>query len=197
MAKEMQSRDLQECIKLIKEMTAIIDPADDYLTITSAEEQMKTNYVKAKRENDEAYSSLKALSRVLEAARKSSVRPPNVPSAEQHAARLNELDVARISLAKSIRDAENSLAGKEAELAALKEKARGFEESDPAHDHQRDIDGTTLRLKVFKGMGFDIILDDGGRPAKMLVSAESGDVHCITPDNDSMHVEQAWNLASS
>lgn len=48
--------------KLIKEMTAIIDPADDYLTITSAEEQMKTNYVKAKRENDEAYSSLKGQS---------------------------------------------------------------------------------------------------------------------------------------
>jgi len=88
-------------------------------------------------------SPFQALSRVLEAARKSSVRPPNVPSAEQHAARLNELDVARISLAKAIRDAENSLAGKEAELAALKEKVREFEESDPAHDHQRDIDGTT------------------------------------------------------
>jgi len=43
-------------------MTTIIDPADDYLTITSAEEQMKTNYVKAKRENDEAYSNLKGQS---------------------------------------------------------------------------------------------------------------------------------------
>ncbi|KAL4067682.1 hypothetical protein J3A83DRAFT_4132189, partial [Scleroderma citrinum] len=197
MAKELQSRDLQECIKLIKEMTAIIDPADDYLTITSAEEQMKSNYVKAKRENDEAYSSLKALSRVLEAARKSSVRPPNAPSIEQHAARLNELDATRISLAKAIRDAENSLASKEAELATLKEKARELEESDPAQNHQREIDGTALRLKVFKGMGFDIILDHDGKGPKMLVSAESGDVHCITPDNNYQQVEQTWRLASS
>lgn len=43
-------------------MTTIIDPADDYLAITSAEEQMKANYVKAKRENDEAYANLKGQS---------------------------------------------------------------------------------------------------------------------------------------
>lgn len=40
-------------------MTAIIDPADDYLTITAAEEQMKINYARAKKENDEAYANFK------------------------------------------------------------------------------------------------------------------------------------------
>ncbi|KAI6099901.1 hypothetical protein EDD16DRAFT_1657557 [Pisolithus croceorrhizus] len=139
MAKEPQSRDLRECIKLIKEMTTIIDPADDYLTITAAEEQMKVNYAKAKRENDEAYSNLKALSRVLEAARKSSARP---------------WTPTRISLAKA-------LPSKEAELAALKEGARALEESDPAQIHQHKIDGTTIRLQIFRGMGFDIVLDSG------------------------------------
>ena len=59
---------------------------------------------------------------------------------EQHAARLNEFDASRISLAKAIRDAENTLASKEAELAALKETARKLEESDPAQDHQRELD---------------------------------------------------------
>lgn len=141
-------------------MTTIIDPADDYLTITAAEEQMKVNYTKAKKENDEAYANLKcvcylttqlcprnhnstALSRLLDAARKSSTRPSNVPTVEQHAARLNEFDASRISLAKAIRDAENSLASKEAELAALKETARKLEESDPAQDHQRELGGLT------------------------------------------------------
>lgn len=47
------------CSKLIREMTSIIDPADDYLTITAAEEQMKMNYAKAKKENEEAYADLK------------------------------------------------------------------------------------------------------------------------------------------
>lgn len=198
MAKEPQSRDLRECIKLIKEMTAIIDPADDYLTITAAEEQMKINYAKAKRENDEAYSSLKALSRVLEAARKSSARPPDVATPEQHAARLNELDTTRISLAKALRDAENSLASKEAELAALKEGARALEESDPAQIHQHEIDGTTIRLQIFRGMGFDLVLDSGGAASTMFIRAESGDVHTLTPCSSDYHsVEQAWKLASS
>lgn len=198
MAKEPQSRDLRECIKLIKEMTAIIDPADDYLTITAAEEQMKINYAKAKRENDEAYSNLKALSRVLEAARKSSARPPDVATPEQHAARLNELDTTRISLAKALRDAENSLASKEAELAALKEGARALEESDPAQTHQHEIDGTTIRLQIFRGMGFDLVLDSGGAASTMFIRAESGDVHTLTPCSSDYHsVEQAWKLASS
>ncbi|KAI6028454.1 hypothetical protein F5J12DRAFT_805501 [Pisolithus orientalis] len=198
MAKEPQSRDLRECIKLIKEMTTIIDPADDYLTITAAEEQMKINYAKAKRENDEAYSNLKALSRVLEAARKSSARPPNVPAPEQHAARLNELDSTRISLAKALRDAENSLASKEAELAALKEGARALEESDPAQSHQGEIDGTTLRLQIFRGMGFDIVLDSDGKASTMFIRAESGDVHTLAPRGSDYHsVEQAWKLATS
>ncbi|KAI6109754.1 hypothetical protein F5141DRAFT_1116540 [Pisolithus sp. B1] len=198
MAKEPQSRDLRECIKLMKEMTTIIDPADDYLTITAAEEQMKVNYAKAKRENDEAYSNLKALSRVLEAARKSSARPSDVATPEQHAARLNELDTTRISLAKALRDAENSLASKEAELAALKEGARALEESDPAQIHQHKIDGTTIRLQIFRGMGFDIVLDSGGTASTMFIRAESGDVHTLSSCSSDYHsVDQAWKLASS
>ena len=46
---------------LIREMTMIIDPADDYLTITAAEEQMKINHAKSKKENDEAYANLKCM----------------------------------------------------------------------------------------------------------------------------------------
>jgi hypothetical protein len=42
-------------------MTSIIDPADDYLTITAAEEQMKINYTRGKKENEEAYADLKGM----------------------------------------------------------------------------------------------------------------------------------------
>lgn len=84
-----------------------------------------------------------ALSRLLDAARKSSTRPPNVPTVEKHAGQLNELDASRISLAKATRDVESSLASKEAELAALKVAVRRLEESDPAQDHQRELDGLT------------------------------------------------------
>ncbi|KAH7889641.1 hypothetical protein F5I97DRAFT_1845997 [Phlebopus sp. FC_14] len=198
MAKEVQSQDLQECIKLIREMTSIIDPADDYLTITAAEEQMKINYAKGKKANDEAYANLRALTRVLDAARKSSTRPSNVLTLEQHSARLNELDGSRLSLAKAIRDTESSLASKEDELAALKEKARECEESDPAQNHQRELDGLTLRLKVFRGMGFEPVMSEDGKIAKMIIRASSGDVHSLSSDGSEFDRAQlAWKLATS
>ncbi|KAH7926620.1 hypothetical protein BV22DRAFT_1127977 [Leucogyrophana mollusca] len=203
MAKELHSKDLQECIKLIREMTTIIDPADDYLTITAAEEQMRINYDRGKRENDEAYANLKGLSsltRVLDAARKSSTRPPNVPTAEQHSAHLNELDATRLSLAKAIRDGEGSLATKEAELAALKEEARALEASDPARDHQLELDGTALRLQIYRGMGFNPVAEEDGTVTKMLITSESGDIHCVPEDNARSDYDDAnmlWKLAVS
>lgn len=82
-----------------------------------------------------------ALARVLEAARVSSTRPSSVPSAQEHASLLNELDASRLSLAKAINDAESALASKEAELTRLKESIRTLEDSDPAAEH--DLDATS------------------------------------------------------
>ncbi|KAH7912149.1 hypothetical protein BJ138DRAFT_1084213 [Hygrophoropsis aurantiaca] len=200
MAKESHSKDLQECIKLMREMTTIIDPADDYLTISAAEEQMQINYEKGKRQNEEAYTNLKALSKVLDAARKSSTRPPSVPTAAQHAAHLNELDATRLSLAKAIRDAESALASKEAEVAALKEQTRALEASDPARDHQQELDGTPLRLQIYRGLGFNPIADEDGNIRKILITSESGDIHCIPHDAERSDYHDAntlWELAAS
>lgn len=147
-------------------MTSIIDPEEDYLTIAAAEEQMSLRAASRKKELDQAHANLKgahhpavpasplsdvskkqhlhvflALSRILDAARSSSTRPPSIPSADKHAENLNHLDATRLSLAKAINDAESMLASKEAELTRLKEEARVLEESDPAAEH--DLDGTT------------------------------------------------------
>ena len=81
-----------------------------------------------------------ALARVLDAARMSSTRPPSVPSAGQHAKRLNHLDAARISLAKALNDADSSVTSKQAELTRLKEELRELEESDSAAEYE--LDGT-------------------------------------------------------
>lgn len=80
------------------------------------------------------------MTRILDAARTSSTRPPTIPSAEQHTENLNQLDATRLTLAKAINDAEGTTAAKEAELARLKEEARALEESDPAAEH--DLDGS-------------------------------------------------------
>lgn len=70
----------------------------------------------------------------------SSTRPRGIPSAEEHAALLNDLDATKLSLAKGINDAEGKLASKEAELARLKEELIALKTSDPEQEH--DLDST-------------------------------------------------------
>ena len=125
---------------------------------------------------------------VLDAARTSSTRPPSVPSEEAHAKILNDLDALRLSLAKSINDAEGILATKEAELAHLREECATLETSDPANEHELDATAyvsrsvklnlaapnlteflRSLKLTFFKGLGFEPVLDKKGRVQKLLV----------------------------
>ncbi|KAI0063405.1 hypothetical protein BV25DRAFT_1869850 [Artomyces pyxidatus] len=179
-------------------MISIIDPEEDYLTIALAEEQMAVRAAARKKELDQAHSNLKALSRILDTARSSATRPPTIPSAEKHAEHLNHLDATRLNLAKAINDAESALSSKQAELSRLKEEARALEGSDPAAEH--DLDGTVLRLQIYRGLGFEPVLNKRGELEKMLVEGMSGDIHVISSDDrksEQENVELLWKLASS
>ncbi len=76
----------------------------------------------------------------------------------------------------------------------------------------------SLRLQIYKGLGFEPVMDRTGKMKKMLIraystgvpndnsdacvsGAQSGDIHCLT-FNDSQKssyesVHEAWQLASS
>ncbi|THH33916.1 hypothetical protein EUX98_g343 [Antrodiella citrinella] len=190
--------DVKDTIQAIRDMVPILDPEEDYLTIAAAEERMSTTEALRKKELEETHMKLRALAGILDAARKSSSRPETVPSLAQHAATINELDASRLSLAKAINDAESALAGKEAELARLKVETQALEESDPAAEHE--LDATALRLAMYKGLGFEVVADQDGRVVKMLVRAQSGDVHCVDFRDDKSpyeHSHNLWKLASS
>ncbi|KAF8162911.1 hypothetical protein B0H34DRAFT_299817 [Crassisporium funariophilum] len=181
-------------------MLPIINPEEDYLTIVAAEEKIAISEARRKKELEEAHANLKALSRVLEAARISSTRPAAVPSEAAHSATMNELDSSRLSLAKAISDAEGMVASREAELSALKEEARRLEAYDPATEHEKELDGTALRLAIYKGMGFEPIVEKDGRVLKMLVRAQSGDTHIVdfsTGKSEFEYTELLWKLARS
>ncbi|GJE86885.1 Spc24 domain-containing protein [Phanerochaete sordida] len=195
----MAGIDIKDIIKTMREGAAIIDPEEDYMTIAAAEEQMSLTETSRKKDIDQAKGKLRELARVLEAARVSSTRPSTVPSAEQHAATLNRLDGTKYSLGKAINEAEDTLARKEAELQHLKEELQALEQEDPAAEH--DLDATALRLAVYRGLGFEPVLDKNGRMQKMLIRAQSGDVHVLSFDDpklsDTDHANLAWKLASS
>ncbi|ESK93010.1 hypothetical protein Moror_8913 [Moniliophthora roreri MCA 2997] len=193
------SIDITEAVKAIQDMALMIDPEEDYLTIVAAEEKFAASEAKRKKELEDAHANLKSLAKLLEAARSSSTRPKTVPSAEAHVATLNELDRFKLSLAKSISDAEEQLASREAELTSLKEEARGLEDYDPALDHEKELDGTALRLTIYKGLGFEPLVERDGSVSKMLIRSQSGEIHRVqlTGKKGESECRHLWQLAAS
>jgi len=192
--------DVHEAITLIRDMLPIMNPDEDYLTIVAAEEKTASSEARRKKELEEAHVNLKALTRALEAARISCTRPSSVPSEEAHAATMNELDNSRLSLAKAISDAEALAANREAELSVLKEEARRLELYDPAAEHEKELDGSALRLAIFKGLGFEPIVEKDGSINKILVRAQSGDVHIVDFSDgrtDLEYTQLLWRLVNS
>ena len=140
----------------IKSIAEFIVPEDDYRTIDAIHDQIDEDEAERREVLEQAHADLKghlfissqlvlrsdltniALARVLDAARTSSTRPPNVSSAEKHAANLNHLDAARLSFAKALNDAESAIASKQAEASQLMEELRQLEESDPAAEVELD-----------------------------------------------------------
>lgn len=151
--------------KAIREMRPMLDPEEDFMTIVAAENKIVASEAKRKKELEEAHMKLKgtsiaswthicvwlinlrddalALSRLYETARVSSTRPASIPSREDHASMLNELDNSKLALAKAISDAEGMASSKEVELARLEEEARKLEAYDPAIEHaSKELDGS-------------------------------------------------------
>ena len=119
-------------------MGPVFDPTDDFLNIVSAEEQMSSVAADRQKELDAKYAHLKSLTRTLEAARITCVRPPTIPSAEAHVETLNAQDAARLGFMKNINAAEGALAEKEGVLAKLRAECSSLKASDPASEHELD-----------------------------------------------------------
>ncbi|KAG7092276.1 hypothetical protein E1B28_008638 [Marasmius oreades] len=195
-----ESPEIEAIRGVIKQMTEMIDPDDDFMTIATAEDKLRVSEANRQKEIQDAHSHLKTLARILEAARTSSTRAKSVPTAEAHVAAINELDRSLLSLKKSISDAEEQVASREAELAALKEEARRLEEYDPALEHEKELDGTALRLTMYKGLGFEPLMEKDGTIKRILIRSQSGDIHSFHLDegmSDEDTTRRLWKLAAS
>ncbi|KAI0303426.1 hypothetical protein B0F90DRAFT_1816235 [Multifurca ochricompacta] len=189
---------LHEVIDNIHSITDLVEPEDDLRTIIAVHDQIDKEAAERKKELENAHANLKTLARVLDAARTSSTRPPSVPSAERHAEKLNNLDAARLSLAKALNDAESAVASQQAELSRLKEELHQLEESEPAAEHE--LDGTPLRLQIYRGLGIEPILDEAGNLDRVLVESASHDMHVVkfgSGISDGDLAEQIWKLSLS
>lgn len=71
-------------------------------------------------------------------ARASAARPADIPTTAEHVKRMNELDGNRFNLFKSIKEAEETLASKEAELSRLKDDLKLLEARDVVDEVELD-----------------------------------------------------------
>jgi len=187
-----------EPISVMDQVINNLDPSDDFIAFTEAEEAIKQTTSQREKEAEEVREQFRALSRLLEAARMSASRPRTVPSEVQHAKILQDLEGQQVSLGKATNEIQDTLRDKEVQVVRMRAEERELETLEEAEKH--DLDSTALKLQLTRDLGFEVIPSKGNEPSRILVSSESGDIHCVALDKALSEFEIAqrcWELTLS
>ncbi|KAL1709852.1 hypothetical protein EV121DRAFT_252442, partial [Schizophyllum commune] len=183
----------------LREMTGLIDGSDECNTIETADTLLAEKEEKRRQELEEATAKYRAQAKLLEQARKSATRPASLPTAEAHAAAMNELEDARINLQKAASDLDDKQMATQASLALWRKKLASLNELDQVSQHLEDVDSSVLRLQLFRGLGFEPLLDDDHRVLKMLVRSHfDEDIYPVEIERDDIsYANELWSLAGT
>lgn len=125
-----------------------------------------------------------ALSRKLELSKSTLDSSVNSPSRQNHASEMINLDREKFSLAKNINELESGSHALESTLERLKEELDGIDHEEEANKENENTDDATLyptirwnsvayivrlRLKIYRGLGIDLVDDGSGGYSKAVV----------------------------
>ncbi|KZV90433.1 hypothetical protein EXIGLDRAFT_750658 [Exidia glandulosa HHB12029] len=188
-----------DVLHTISQMTPDVDPTEDYMTLKRTDELMRNRAATREKEIESVRSNLRNLARQFESAKVAATRPKGVPSETEHEARRIELEASKMAVAKSINDAEDLLSAREAEIMELNDEEKALNRTDATAEHE--LDSSTLKLELIRGMGFEPITDKDGRVKKVLVrSLLSNEIHSVSLDDgksDEEHTQLLWQYATT
>lgn len=183
----------------LRDIRGLYTPGDDIDLVKKTEALMTEAITQRKEEVEKRRAELKPLASKLAAARISCQRPANVPSAAAHAQNIKRLDDRRFALVKAIEEGESALNDKEAEYARLKAELKELEEKDVTEEVE--LDGTAVRLNVYRELGFQWVEDKRSSDGpKIIIRTESDDVHLVKLDGSLSDFElktRLWELNRS
>ncbi|KAL3461623.1 putative kinetochore protein spc24 [Aspergillus heterothallicus] len=136
----------------------------------------------------EAESSLRKLSRHLQALTTQHDEAIAAHDASKHAAAMVELDTKKFRIAKAASELEIESERLESELDMLKERladleAQGVEGDETTRREREADDAILLRLKIYRALGIDIEADEAGNFTKAVIrNSRKGDVHVVKLD---------------
>ncbi|KDQ18504.1 hypothetical protein BOTBODRAFT_171331 [Botryobasidium botryosum FD-172 SS1] len=191
-------QDVNEVIKILKQVKVLTDPTQDLHNVALAQQHMQATEATRAAETEQIQLELRALSQRLAAARSSATRPASVPSAAQHSNTMKELDGMKFGVLKGMQEAEEIQASREAEVSKLREELKMLEATDVTDEV--GLDGVALRLKICKDLGFDVVTDKATGEGKMIVRSESNEVYVVGFDDgktDFQYSNHLWELSSS
>ncbi|KAL2811062.1 Spc24 subunit of Ndc80-domain-containing protein [Aspergillus granulosus] len=136
----------------------------------------------------EVESSLRKLSRHLQALNTQHDEAVAAHDASKHAAAMVELDTKKFRIAKAASELEIESERLESELDMLKERladleAQGIEGDETTRREREADDAILLRLKIYRALGIDIEADEAGNFTKAVIrNSRKGDVHVVNLD---------------
>ncbi|KAL5338774.1 putative kinetochore protein spc24 [Aspergillus crustosus] len=136
----------------------------------------------------DAESSLRKLSRHLQALNTQHEEAAAAHDASKHSAAMVELDTKKFRIAKAASELEIESERLESELEMLKERladleAQGIEGDESTRREREADDAILLRLKIYRALGIDIEPDNSGNFTKAVIrNSRKGDVHVVNLD---------------
>ncbi|KAH7107397.1 hypothetical protein BKA62DRAFT_764802 [Auriculariales sp. MPI-PUGE-AT-0066] len=181
-----------DVLDMLITMTHDLDPTTDFDYLAQAAENVEQVEGQRLAEGEDALNNLQTLQQQLERAKTQSTRPPGALSEADHSKKMGELEAAKHALMKQITAAEDALAAREGQLKALQEKERKLQTRDIEAEHE--LDATTLKLELIRGMGFEPVWKGDGSLDKIIVrSLVSNEINVVPIDN-SMTSEERTQL---
>ncbi|KAG8929675.1 hypothetical protein FRC01_003945 [Tulasnella sp. 417] len=185
-------------VPVIHDIRAMCNPVEDINLMKRVAVLMEGSVRQRQEEVEQMRSELKPLTSKLVSARQSCQRPTSVPTPAAHAQTISKLDAKRFKLVKSIEEGEGALNEKEAEYRRLKAELKELEEKDVTNDVE--LDGTAVRLNLYRELGFQWVEDKASDEAsKIIIRSESDDVHLVRLDDSLRDFElknRLWELNS-
>ncbi|QRW00365.1 hypothetical protein RhiJN_28383 [Ceratobasidium sp. AG-Ba] len=160
----------QELVNIMREAAAAIDASDSIQIVLEIQEIMKKKESQWSKDLENARSEARNVAQAHQSARVASLRPPNVPSAEQHGVKIASLEEAQFKVSKAINDAEGTLTSRQNERLRARGELSSWETKDVDKEVANSLDTYAMKIRLAKQLGFEPVTDKStGKITKVIV----------------------------
>ncbi|KAF8610637.1 hypothetical protein BDV93DRAFT_517734 [Ceratobasidium sp. AG-I] len=193
--------EMQELVSIMRDAANAFDATESLQIVLEIQEIMKKKEARWNTDIEQIRAESRTVAQAHQSARVASLRPPNVPSEEQHGRAVASLDEAQFRVIKAINDAESVLSSRQNERVRARTELSSWEAKDVDKDVASGLDTHALRIRLSKELGFEPVINKAtGKITKMIVrNDDNTDMDVVELDelSETEAVNTLWEKATA